>query len=71
MSEGDAVPGCDDGESGSGCTPNGGSPGARAAYAGSDAGAENLRENGHTSWEVCPLPRYVIRLSTGRFSRGK
>jgi hypothetical protein len=30
MSEGDAVPGYDDGEPGSGCTPNGGSPGRRA-----------------------------------------
>lgn len=53
MSDGEAVPGWDDEEPGSGCTPNGGSPADRAAYAGSDAGAENLRENGHTSWEDC------------------
>jgi hypothetical protein len=52
MSEGDAVPGCEAGEPDSGCTPKGGSPGDRAAYAGSDAGAENLLENGHTSWHM-------------------
>lgn len=53
ISDGDAVPGCDEEEPGSGCTPNGGSPGERAAYADSDAGAENLRANGHTSWQIC------------------
>lgn len=49
ISDGDSVPGCEDEEPGSGCTLNGGSPGERAAYPGSDACSENLRVNGHTS----------------------
>jgi hypothetical protein len=49
-SEGASVPGCDD--PGPGCTPNGDSPGARDAYAGSAAGFENLRVYGHTSWQM-------------------
>lgn len=53
MSDGDSVPGCEDEEPGSGSTPNGGSPGAREAYAGSVEGFEKVRVNGQTSWEDC------------------
>jgi hypothetical protein len=66
MSDGEAVPGCDLDAPSSSCTPNGGSPGPRAANEGSDVGAENLRLNGQTSWEDCRLPRYVIRLPRGK-----
>jgi hypothetical protein len=38
--DGDSVPGCADEELGPGSTPNGGSPGAREAYAGSALGFE-------------------------------
>jgi DNA invertase Pin-like site-specific DNA recombinase len=48
ISDGEAVPGCHPSE-GNGSTPPGGSPGPRAANAGSDEGAENLRLKGHTS----------------------
>lgn len=47
-SEGEAVPGCETSPA-NGATPNGGSPGPRAANAGSAVGFENFRENGHTS----------------------
>lgn len=49
INDGDAVPGCDAEDPGSGSTPNGGSPRERAAYAGSEETAENLRVKGHTS----------------------
>lgn len=65
MSDGDSVPGCEDEEPGSGCTPNGGSPGPRKAYAGSALGFEKVRVNGHTSWEMYRLPRFVVPLTTG------
>jgi hypothetical protein len=48
-SEGASVPGCHN--SGSGSTPNGDSPGPRAAYEGSAEGSENLMLSGHTPWE--------------------
>jgi hypothetical protein len=48
ISDGDSVPGCHPSE-GNGSTPTGGSPGPRAANAGSDESVENLRLNGHTS----------------------
>jgi hypothetical protein len=66
MSDGEAVPACDLDAPGASCTPNGGSPGARAANPGSGAGFEKRLVNGHTSWEECRLPRYVIRLPRGR-----
>ena len=50
-SEGERVPGCHPSD-GSGSTPNGGSPGPLEANAGSDAGLENFRGNGHTSWQM-------------------
>jgi hypothetical protein len=49
INDGDSVPGCEDEEPGSGCTPKGGSPGGREAYAGSVEGFEKVRVNGHTS----------------------
>ena len=49
MSDGEAVPGCDLDAPGSSCTPNGGSPGARAANEGSDHARENLRVYGQHS----------------------
>src|SRR5690606_37415086 len=67
ISEGDAVPGCHPSE-GNDSTPNGGSPGPRAAKAGSDDGVENLMLNGHTSWQMSqPNTRLPIN---GRSSRG-
>jgi hypothetical protein len=69
MSDGESVPGCDRDAPGSRCTPNGGSPGARAASAGSDIAAEKRRVNGHTSWERCRLTGYAIPLNTGLFRR--
>ena len=65
INDGDAVPGCEVKDPGSGSTPNGDSPGERAAYAGSDGTAENLRENGHTSWVFCRFTRFRIRLTSG------
>src|SRR5690606_3160499 len=62
MSEGAAVPGCDLDAPGPSCTPNGGSPGARAANAGSEGGVENLRVKGHTSWVLYRLTRFEIKL---------
>jgi hypothetical protein len=50
-SDGESVPGCQTSDS-SGSTPAGESPGGRAAYEGSEEGAENLRVKGHTSWEI-------------------
>lgn len=52
MSGGDSVPGCDDEDPGSSCTPKGGSPGAREAYAGSSLGFEKVRVNGQHSWQM-------------------
>jgi hypothetical protein len=66
MSDGDAVPGCDRDAPGSSCTPNGGSPGARAANAGSDAACEKRIENGHTSWVFYRFTRFRLNLTTGR-----
>ncbi len=66
ISDGDSVPGREDDEPGAGCTPNGDSPADRAAYAGSAAGAENLRVKGHTSWLFCRFTRFRIPLTTGR-----
>jgi hypothetical protein len=68
-SDGDSVPGCqDDGEVGSASTPVGNSPGPRAAYTGSEAGSENLRVKGHTSWQMShPNTRLPRR---GRSSSG-
>jgi hypothetical protein len=63
MSDGDAVPGCDLDAPGSSCTPNGGSPGIRAAKPGSDVGVEKRRVKGHTSWVLCRLTGYEIPLS--------
>lgn len=48
-SEGASVPGCEGVESSSGSTPNGGSPGPRAAYPLSELGTEKERVNGQTS----------------------
>jgi hypothetical protein len=64
-SDGASVPGCHPSES-NGSTPTGGSPGPRAANDGSDEGTENLRLKGHTSWEECRLPRFVIPLPRGK-----
>jgi hypothetical protein len=68
ISDGDSVPGCHPSE-GNGSTPTGGSPGPRAANAGSDEGAENFTaERTHLLTDVAPehpvphgrpqLPRY-------------
>jgi hypothetical protein len=65
ISDGAAVPGCEEEEPGSGFTPNGGSPGARAAYPLSALGSEKVRLNGHTSWETCRLTCYEVPLRTG------
>ena len=51
-SEGASVPGCEGVEPDSGSTPNGGSPGPRAAYPASELGAEKERVNGQTSWQM-------------------
>ncbi len=51
ISDGDSVPGCEDEEPGSGCTPKDDLPGAREAYAGSALDLEKVRVN--TSWEIC------------------
>ena len=40
-------------------TPTGRSPGPRAAYPGSRAGSANRMLNGHDSWEMWQLSRYV------------
>jgi hypothetical protein len=40
-------------------TPTGRSPGPRAAYPGSIAGSANLVGNGHASWEMWQLSRFV------------
>jgi hypothetical protein len=69
MSDGEAVPGCERDAPRSSCTPNGGSPGARAANAGSDVACENRRVKGHTSWELSHLSRYVIPLRGGQYRR--
>jgi hypothetical protein len=69
MSEGERVPGCDREAPISSCTPNGATPGARAANAGSPDVTENLRVNGQTSWELCRLTGYEIPLKTGLFRR--
>ncbi len=67
MSEGDAVPGCQaDGTVGSGSTPDGRSPGPRAAKPGSVASSAKRSLNGHTSCVVCRLTRFEIPLMTGR-----
>jgi hypothetical protein len=71
MSDGDAVPGCERNAPRSSCTPNGGSPGARAANAGSDVACENRRVKGQTSWELCRLTGYEIPLSCGLFRRSQ
>jgi len=71
INDGAAVPGGDAEEPGSGSTPNGNSPGPREAYAGSAAGLEKVRVNGHTSWEDCRLPRYVIPLPYGKRTKDK
>jgi hypothetical protein len=66
--DGDAVPGChlsDDSPS----TPTGSCPGPREANAGSEDGFENLMLNGHTFWEDCRLPRFVIVLPRGKRKR--
>jgi hypothetical protein len=68
ISDGDAMPGCQPSD-GNRSTPTGGSPGPRAANAGSDEGAENLLLNGQTSWELCRLTGYQIPLNTGLFRR--
>jgi hypothetical protein len=49
MSDGEAVPGCDLDAPDSSCTPNGDSPGPRAANDGSVVGFENVRVNGQHS----------------------
>jgi hypothetical protein len=64
ISDGEAVPGCQPSD-GSRSTPTGGSPGPRDANASSEDGTENLWLNGHTSWEDCRLPRYLIVLPRG------
>jgi hypothetical protein len=50
-SDGEDVPGCQTSDW-IGSTPSGGSPADRAEYAGSEEGVENLRGNGHTSWQM-------------------
>jgi hypothetical protein len=67
--DGDSVPRCADEELGPGSTPNGGSPGAREAYAGSALGFENVWVNGHTSWQLCPPSRYSVGLVSGQYAR--
>jgi hypothetical protein len=74
MSEGPSVPGwrgppgcAEDVSCETSSTPTGRSPGPRAAYPGSIAGSANLMLNGHTSWEECRLPRYVIPLLSGQY----
>jgi hypothetical protein len=66
MSDGDTVPGCSLDAPCSSCTPNGGSPGARAANAGSDVALVKRIVKGHTSWVMCRLTRFKIPLRTGR-----
>jgi len=70
ISDADSVPGCHPSERNT-STPTGGSPGQRAANAGSDERAENLRLNGHTSCLICPLSRYEIPLRGGQYRRGR
>lgn len=66
-SDGDRVPGCQPSE-GSFSTPYGGSPAPLQANAGSDAGPENFRGNGHTSWQMShPKTRFPM---SGRSSTG-
>ena len=66
--DGASVPGCHASE-GNGSTPPGGSLGPRAANAGSEDGCENLMLNGHTSWDVSHLSRYVIPLPCGQYRK--
>lgn len=66
MRDGERVPGCDRDAPASSCTPNGASPGPRAANEGSDEGAEKLRLKGHTSCLMCRHSIIRIPLQTGR-----
>ena len=69
ISDGERVPGCNLDAPGSSWTPNGASPGPRAANAGSDVACEKRCVNGQTSWDLSHLSRYLVPLRCGQYLR--